>query len=166
MNPIMISGLSFWTCCLLPTELFVEDKPDQFPHPGGLRVEANLCSARQSGSGQKKSQWAPTLHRWWTRRSNPVWLTWLRPAGSAVPRGRAWCSAGCPEGWSSTPPAGSGSGCCSLCSVAAYLSTVGGHKLTWKKVDLVTSVTFSDWQNKTISQVSQETRFFNIILWI
>lgn len=50
----VILGLSFRKFCLLPTELFLHDELDQFLHPGGFRVEANLCSTRQSGSGQKK----------------------------------------------------------------------------------------------------------------
>lgn len=48
-------------------------------------------------------------------------LTWLRSLDSGALRGWAWCSASSPEGWSWTPPAGSGSVCCSPCWSAAYL---------------------------------------------
>lgn len=44
--------MSFGKPSLLPNELFLHDKLDQFLHPGRLWVEANLCSTRQSGSGR------------------------------------------------------------------------------------------------------------------
>lgn len=49
----MILGLR--QCCLLPSELFPKNKMDQFLHPGGFGVEANLGSVHQVSSGQEKA---------------------------------------------------------------------------------------------------------------